>query len=354
MLLRHIKMDAFMTRTVYLSLTLVLAGLTGCLPVRRPAPTPGLPDPAPAAERTTSGAPAFQSMAKNKAPAPDYAPALYIPGSADAPAPFVAARLLPPSAAPNVDGATTLPPLVPSEPSASDNPLRALERKAAAKWATIDCYSCRIRRREVVAGQSKPEELILAKFRKEPFSVFMQWIGPEAKGREVVYVQGQHGNQIHTLTAAGDIFLVPGGTRFKVAADSMLVKNKSRYPITEAGVGSLIERFAQLVDAQERGDPRASAIKYLGPIKRKEFESHVEAALQTILPGAEAQLPKGGQRLWFFDAEHGLPVLIVTHDDADREMEYYCHDRFEFPGRFSDSEFDPDQRWQKAPAAREG
>jgi hypothetical protein len=343
-----------MPRPVQLFVTMMFAGvMAGCLPMRRPAPATALPEPAPV-ERTAIGTPPFLSVAQSKTAAPDYAPALYIPGPADAPAPIVSARLLPPSAAPSPDGATTLPPLVPSEPSASDNPLRALERKAAANWATIDSYACRIRRREVVGGQPKPEELILAKFRKEPFSVSMQWIGPEAKGREVVYVHGQHGNLIHTLTASGDIFLVPGGTRFKVAPDSVLVKNKSRYPITEAGIGALIERFAQLVEAQERGDPRASAIKYLGQIKRKEFESHVEAALQTILPGWEAQLPKGGQRLWFFDAEHGLPVLIVTQDEAGHEVEYYCHDRFEFPSRFGDGEFDPDQRWQKTPVKGDG
>ncbi|MCI0682302.1 MAG: DUF1571 domain-containing protein [Gemmataceae bacterium] len=316
---------------------------------------------------------------------PDYAPALYIPGPAPARSVSRSAAAksdastsdlaksdafkskasksgaspsdgsksddvltLPLAPPPVADTTIVLPPLTPSEPAASDNPLRALHARAALKWSQLDAYGCRIRRREAIAGQPRPEEIIAAKFRKEPFSVFFEWLGPEAKGREVVYVQGQHGNLIHTLTAPGDIFLMPGGTRFKIAPDNLLVKNKSRYPITEAGVGALIDRFGELAQALERGDPRAGSAKYLGQLKRKEFETKVEVVVHAIAPGWEPLLPSGGQRLWCFDPEHGLPVLIVTHDNLEREVEYYCHDRFEFPGRYRDDEFDPDKLWSKS------
>ena len=41
----------------------------------------------------------------------------------------------------------------------------------------------RLKRREVVGGKSRPDELILAKFRKEPFSVYLKWLGEEGKGQ---------------------------------------------------------------------------------------------------------------------------------------------------------------------------
>ncbi|MCS7046190.1 MAG: DUF1571 domain-containing protein [Gemmataceae bacterium] len=221
-----------------------------------------------------------------------------------------------------------------------------LYSKAAAKWASIDDYGCRMRRREVVQGRARPEEVIIAKFRKDPFSVHFEWVGQEGKGREMVYVQGQHGNLLHTLTAAGDVPLLPGGQRFKVSPDSMLVKAASRSSITDAGVGSLIERFGKLVADFERGDPRASA-KYLGRMKRPEFENHVDVVVQKIPAGAEPTLPGGGQRLWCFDPGHGLPVLVVTHDHLDREVDFVCFDRFEFPGRYLDEVFHPDYLGKK-------
>ena len=334
---------------------LVLAGLalpgllTGCSELRwhRPSWCPCLPC-APDAKEPSEKPLVMPRVARES---PNYAPALYIPGSASAEttaAKTEAVPTLPITVPATTTSQTILPPLTPSESAAVDNPLQALHKKAASKWLSLESYTCRMRRREVVGSQPKPEEVLEVRFRREPFSVYFKWIGAEGKGREAVYVQGQHGSLIHTLTAAGDVFLVPGGTRFKVAPDSLLVKNKSRYPITEAGIGPLIERFGKLVAALDRSDPRAGSAKYLGQFKRKEFEQKVEVVLQTLAPGWEPQLPQGGQRLWCFDPEHGLPVLIVTHDEANREVEYYCHERFEFPGRLSDDDFHPDKLWQKS------
>ena len=101
--------------------------------------------------------------------------------------------------------------------------------------------------------------------------------------------------------------------------------------------------------APSADDDRAGAKPKL---KRKEYEASVEVVIQTIAPGWDPLLPAGGQRLWCFDAEHGLPVLIVTHDEASREVEYYCHDRFEFPAPYTDDDFNPERRWSKNKSRR--
>ena len=340
-------------------LATALAGLlAGCSGLRGQRPSA----PAAANETTAEGPlsarikaalrPIAEStgLAKSSKTIPDNPPALYIPGSA------VSARMNAVNATPVSSTATaasepepetTLPALTPAAAPFSDHPLQALADRATARWAGVDAYACRIRRREAIGGQPRPEELMVAKFRKAPYSVYLQFLGPEAKGREVVYVQGQHGNLIHTLTAAGDIPLVPGGTRFKIAPDSLLVKNKTRHPITEAGVGALVESFAKVAHAAEQGDPRVGVVKYLGQAKRTEFEDKVEVVLHNIPPGWDPLLSGGGKRLWCFDPQHGLPMLIVTYDHADHEVEYYCHDRFEFSGHFGDDEFNPDKLWGK-------
>src|SRR5207302_5408253 len=137
---------------------------------------------------------------------------------------------------PNFNKAPELPPLLPIPNEANPiAPLRELYHKAALKHASMDSYTLRLRRREVVGNQSRPEELMLFKWRKEPWSVYFKWLGTEGKGREVVFVKGRYDNLLHTLTAAGDVPLLPAGKRFKVSPDGFLVKSKSRYPITEAG-----------------------------------------------------------------------------------------------------------------------
>lgn len=225
--------------------------------------------------------------------------------------------------------------------------LRQLYRKAAEQIAPMDAYALRLIRREVVNGRQTPEEVIHFKFRREPFSVYLKWIGDEAKGREVVYVKGRYDNKIHSKLPPGNVLLALAGSRHALPLDSMLVKGSSRHSITQAGLENLVERFGLLVDALERNEPSAAVMRYLGTLKRPEFEATVEAVEHIIPPGADPLLPRGGQKRWYFDARNHLPVLIITHDHTGQEVEYYCHDRIEFPLRLTDDDFNPDRLWAK-------
>jgi len=119
-----------------------------------------------------------------------------------------------------------------------------------------------------------------------------------------------------------------------------------RYPITNTGLGSLIERFGSIVADIEKGNTRDGTAKYLGKIKRPEFEAPVETVHQTLPAGSDTGLPKGGERWWCFDATTSLPVLIVAHD-PDGEVEYYCHDHIQWPVRLDDDDFNPDRLWKR-------
>jgi hypothetical protein len=241
-----------------------------------------------------------------------------------------------PSSPPVPERLTPIP--QPPSPSEDSLPLRQLCRLAEQRYAAVNGYIVRLRRRERIGGKNQPEETILLKFRREPWSVYLRWLGKGDGPRELVYVKGQHEGVIHTLTAAAD-----GGTagrHVKTAADDPLVPARSRYAITDTGVGPLIERFARLVEA-------ADGLKYLGPVARPEFDAPVEAVQQLIPPGAEPDLPKGGQRFWFFDTASRFPVLVVAQDEVGGEVEYYCYDNFLFPGRCCDDEFDPERLWGK-------
>ncbi len=74
----------------------------------------------------------------------------------------------------------------------------------------------------------------------------------------------------------------------------------------------------------------------------------VEAVKQIVPPKSDPNLPRGGQRLWFFDPAVQLPMLIITTDETNREVEYYCHDRLMFPVHLTDDDFNPDALWKAA------
>lgn len=254
----------------------------------------------------------------------------------------------PGSLIPTFEGIST-----PSDPAAGSQlhpeenlrKLRALEREATKRYAGVNSYIVRLRRREQINGKEMPEEVLLLKFRKEPWSVHFKWLGTEATGREVIYVKGRYEDKIHTLIAAGDIPLMPAGKRVALAPDNPLVRASSRHPIIQAGVGALIDRFGDFVTLMEKGETKLGMLRALGPTKRPEFAAPCELVEQLIPEAAESQLPRGGRRLWGFDPVTRFPALVVTYDDKQREVEYYYYDRFLFPVNLDEDDFSPDKLW---------
>lgn len=248
---------------------------------------------------------------------------------------------------PQVDAKPTSNVVNQPSPSELAGNLRALYDKANQRISAMDTYTMRIRRREVVGGRSRPEELMLAKFRQKPFSIYMKWVGEEGKNREVCYVKGKYDDCLHTLLAPGDMFPF-GGKYMKFKIDNPLVMSNCRYPISDAGLSSLIARFGKLVTAIEKGEGREGSARYLGKLKRPEFTDQVEGVVQVLPAKYDPLLPGGGQRYWYFDATNGLPALIVTIDHQGREVEYYCHDLVQGPVNLDDDDFNPHRLWKAA------
>lgn len=245
-----------------------------------------------------------------------------------------------PAAAPKTSAAAAAPVAV----SAADGSARSRElyRQAAQVYNGIDSYIARLRRREVVNGEAKPEELLVFKFRKQPWSVYFKWLGNEAKGREAIYVKGQYENKLHTLLAAGDMPFTPAGKRFAIDPDNILVRSRSRHTVTEAGVGHIIEQLGQRLQAEDAGG-QTPRLRYLGKVKRPEYEAPMEGIEDTLPAGSE--VPGGGIRQLFFDPTSHLPVLLITRDAQGRELEYYDYDRLQYPVKLDDDDFNPDKLW---------
>jgi hypothetical protein len=320
------------------------------------APQPAAPQPAPPLQIADPPPPMSVSQQLSSLPAEEPAPPLL---SREPTSPSVGGKAItgdPADQQPPLEPTrrpSLLPPLpgrmqpVPDSPSGTlpnpaAAPLRALERLAAERLAGTPAFIARLRRREQVDGKQRPEELILFKFRLEPASIYMKWLGNEAKNRELIYVKGQHDDMLHVFLAANDPSgLSANGRRTVMRPDSPSGLGKERYPVCETGVAALIARFGKLVDAVERGDDKVGSVKSLGSVKRPEFDAPVVAVMHLIPPGVDSGLPKGGQRLWYFDATLRFPVLVIAHNAQGQEVEYYCFDNILFPARIEEEEFNP-------------
>jgi hypothetical protein len=223
--------------------------------------------------------------------------------------------------------------------------MRRLYRRAVERYNTMDSYIARLQRKEQVNGKDQPLEVLSFKFRKNPLSIHLKWIGAEGHGREAIFVQGQHESKLHILTAKGDVPLMPGGKRMSFDPDGPMVRSNARHKITEAGFDQTLRLMGAALDAYEQHRSISGSLTYLGRVKRPEFAQPAEGVEQTIPPGQDLQLPKGGRRLIFFDPTLDLPVLVLTYDSTGHEVEYYFFDRFQYPVALDDADFDPDRLW---------
>lgn len=214
----------------------------------------------------------------------------------------------------------------------------------------MEDYVCRFRRREVLPQGKTSEDLILLRFRKQPHSIHFLWPkGTPEEGREVIYVQGRFNNQLVVRTGKGDLW---SGLRVELAIDSPRATANTRRTFLEVGVGYLVESLGQVLREHRQGTYRFGRLRYLGPQARSESATPMECLLQEVPANLEKYLPRGGKRYFYLATdprtqECHLPILVITHDDTGREVEYYCYDRFNINIGLRDEDFDPDRLWAK-------
>src|SRR4051794_4489113 len=113
---------------------------------------------------------------------------------------------------------------------------KSLHAAAKERYDRVGSYIARLTRRETVKGERRPEEVILLMFREKPWSIHAKWLGEEGRGREGIYVKGQHDSKVHVRLAAGDVLFMPAGRRMALSPDGALLRAASTHTIAELGI----------------------------------------------------------------------------------------------------------------------
>jgi outer membrane lipoprotein-sorting protein len=178
----------------------------------------------------------------------------------------------------------------------------------------VEDYSATFVREERIEGKLKPPEVINLEF-KRPFMVRMNWLKGPKKGRSVVYVQGENQNRM-LVRLEGLI-----GGFFKllfVDPHGKMAMRGSRHPITQAGIGNLVDSLVSLTQkAEKAGDLN---IKLLGEEvidKRKVY------LIERTLPAKKYESPR---TLIYIDKELLLPIQILRFDEGGELYERYAYE----------------------------
>jgi len=276
------------------------------------------------------------------------------PPSASAPpaetAPKAEATPVPQGDATPVPKSDTAPGTQPQPTADPFSSLRQLLQTAQSRWAVIDTYEAIAVRRELAPNKQRTHDRVFYLFRKEPFAVYMRNLDEANAGRELLYNPKQHGDKIYAIVGKSDEgLLYKAGQRAPaVSPDFPMVKQKSRYSIREAGLGTPIQRVGQWLEKAERGQIPPQNLRFQRDVRRPETADPLHLVELQLRPGDDPLLPQGGRRQWFFHANpqaasYALPILIRALEADGQEVEYFWIERFQPNVPLTDADFHPDR-----------
>lgn len=234
----------------------------------------------------------------------------------------------------------------------AEHPLAPAIRIAKSSMETVaeaDDYTAMFVKRELM-GRRMLTHSTLVKIRREPFSVYMRFLKPH-DGREVIYVAGQNGGNLlaHETglgALVGTVSLRPG---------SREALSESRYPITDMGMETLVERVVRQWEEESKyGEcdvkyyPHAKLGGNAGRTKDgKLAEGGVECkVIETSHPRPRKQFKYQMTRL-YIEKESNLPIRVEQWVFSSRPdgkpilAEEYTYSKIQLDAGLTDIDFDP-------------
>jgi hypothetical protein len=180
--------------------------------------------------------------------------------------------------------------------------------EARRNFTAVQDYTCTVTKRENVNGVLSEEHYIDAKFRTQPFSVYMRWLLPSKwKGQEIAFILGRNNNKmrVHSPNSGGLIKKAVGFVSIDVNDHRVL--EHSRHTIYEAGIGNLIEQAVKYVDTEKHIGK--------GQVRINEIENDKRRCLRVEIIRGERRTQYDFYRtVLFLDKDAKLPVRAENYD----------------------------------------
>jgi outer membrane lipoprotein-sorting protein len=227
------------------------------------------------------------------------------------------------------------------KPESTPNPEAPIQRalrivaECQERYQSVSDYTCTFFKRERISGRLIPAHIMDMKVRTKPQSIYLRFQQP-AKGREAIYIAGRHGGKVlaHDVglnkVLAGTLALEPTSSR---AMDSC------RHPITEAGIGPLLETISKRWAIEL--NPNETVVKFADMLVGEQRCVMIE----TSHPQKRADFLFYRVRL-YIDKELGLPIRFEAYDwpkrkgDEPQLAEEYNYSDMKLNVGLSDLDFD--------------
>ncbi|MBI2903339.1 MAG: DUF1571 domain-containing protein [Candidatus Methylomirabilis oxyfera] len=192
--------------------------------------------------------------------------------------------------------------------------LLSLLTRIESSYARINDYTATFRKQERVDGKLLPEETILLKFQK-PLKVYMKWIEDPSKGTEALYVDGSNGNKL--LVHRGGLL---GILTLSLDPKGSLALTKNRHPITEVGLGFLIDGLKRNVRTA-LGHGELEIIR----VAEEGFRGRSAMVVEAKFAPRAGRTYYASRMVCYIDTELMLPIGAAFYDERDALFERYSY-----------------------------
>lgn len=184
-----------------------------------------------------------------------------------------------------------------------DQPLEWLY-EARKVHAGIRDYTCTLVKQERINGKLQEQNIIMLKFRPNPFSVNMRWLAPrETVGQEVSFIYGRNGNKMRVSFPKGLKKMVGF---VSVDPNDQRVLQHSRHTIYEAGIGTMIEQTIKSMEGERRTNRTQVRVAEYTYNNRRCYR------IETTRPEREPQ--SCYRSVLYIDKESKLPIRAENYD----------------------------------------
>jgi uncharacterized protein DUF1571 len=207
---------------------------------------------------------------------------------------------------------------------------RSLLLGLESAYAPVRSYTARFVKQERLADTLRPREEAVLKFQR-PGRIYLRWTDGPPKGREILYVAGRDDDKLLVREPGffSSLFTL------LLAPDSPRVLQESRHPVTEVGIGLLVERITADVRKglpgghlvlSDRGEPDGRP-----GVKRVEIALAPQATGRYYAPRVLVDV----------DDVSRLPVGLIAFDGEDQMVERYEYHDVRVNAVLGDLDFDP-------------
>jgi len=205
-------------------------------------------------------------------------------------------------------------------------------RETEAAYSSITSYTAVFHKQQRISGKLLPEETILLKCRKKPFSLYMKWIKKPNYGSELLYIKGWNKDRIRAHKGGIFSFI----NRNLDPMDPVLMKNNLR-PVTSIGIDFMIEAIA----INMRKAIKAGELTFVDR-GQKTVYGRKTRTLEMIFPKEQAQDYAGWRFVINQDVESKVLLRIRIYDRKDLLIENYGYENLKLNAKLTDADFDPE------------